>query len=47
MFILGGYVLAWEFGYPLLPFRKPFLYFCSIAYVSISPSASVMYGYEL
>ena len=31
----GGYVLAWEFSFPLLPSYQPFLYFCS------------MYGYEL
>ena len=33
--IFGGYVLAWEFSFPLLPSCQPFLYFCS------------MYGYEL
>ena len=31
----GGYVLAWEFSFPLLPSYQPFLYFCS------------MFGYEL
>ena len=40
-----GYVLAWEFGFPLLPSCWPFLYFFSIVYVSISSFVSVIYGY--